>query len=95
MGDDSSFKTRAWLIELMEKTQIATEDIGSRGEAFIDGKEDPRMDELGLDSLSLMQLCIDIEDEVGVQLSVETISSSKTLGQVLEVINRSIAAQSG
>jgi acyl carrier protein len=92
MNDEQTLKTRAWLFGLVEDSQFVGEAVDSRLDAFLEGKQDLGIVELGLDSLALMQLCIDIEDKAGVQLSIEAVSHAKTLGQVLELINNGIAA---
>lgn len=93
MSDASKLKTRAWLLELMERSLSEAIDVDLRPNAFLEGDEELRIEELGLDSLALMQLSIDVEDEVGVQLSIEHLSQAKTLGQLLEMINKSIMDQ--
>ena len=91
MTDEPTLKTRAWLFELVEDSLFVSQAVELKFGAFIEGNQDLEIVELGLDSLALMQLCIDIEDKAGVQLSIEAVTQAKTLGQVLELINESMA----
>ena len=78
-------------MEIVRRSQLLNEELRPKLDSFLAGKEDIGVDELGLDSLALMQLSVDIEDEVGIQMSVEHFSKAKTLGELLAILNRGIA----
>lgn len=80
-------KSRAWLIEVLERSQTLSDSIRSKVDSFSAGEMDLSVEEVGLDSLALMQLSIDIEDEVGVQISVEHFAKAQTLAELLEIVN--------
>lgn len=90
MSDNSQTKNRAWLIEILQRSQSLGEEIEPRLNSFLVGRDDLKVEEVGLDSLALMQLSIDVEDEVGVEMSVESFSKAKTLGELLELLNAKI-----
>ena len=91
MSNASNLKSRAWLIEILGRSQALSEDVSSKLDSFRAGKEDLGVEELGLDSLALMQLSIDIEDEVGVQISIENFTKARTLTELLDVLNKGIS----
>lgn len=91
MSNESTLKSRAWLIEILKRSQALSEDVYSKLDSFRTGKEDLGVEELGLDSLALMQLSIDIEDEVGVQISIENFSKARTLAELLDILNSGIS----
>lgn len=93
MTEIPNLRSRAWLIELLERSQTLSEDVRAKLDLFFAEEEDLSVDELGLDSLALMQLSIDVEDEVGVQMSVENFSKARTLGELLESLNSAILNQ--
>lgn len=51
--------------------------------------EDP-LSSLGLDSLDLVEVVMDIEEAVGIQFEMEEITSFKTLGDVVNCIKQKI-----
>lgn len=57
-------------------------------EDFIEGRFDPALSDLGVDSLSLMELCIGIEDRFSVSLSPEAASRFNSLNGLLEEITK-------
>lgn len=93
MIESSRIKSRAWLIEMLGRSQSLGKDIRPKLDSFLNGHGDLSVEEIGLDSLALMQLSIDVEDEVGVEMSVENFSKARTLGELLELLNESIVKQ--
>jgi acyl carrier protein len=91
MSNESNLKSRAWLIEILKRSQALSEDVYSKLDSFRTGKEDLGVEELGLDSLALMQLSIDIEDEVGIQISIENFGKARTLAELLDILNSGIS----
>lgn len=57
-------------------------------EAFIEGDVNPSFDQTGLDSLSRMELCIAIENELGVSIAPVELEKMKSLGALLRRIDR-------
>ena len=54
-------------------------------------KETDSLKELGLDSLDLVELMLEIEDAFNVEFSSEEIEKLETLKEVLELINKKIS----
>lgn len=94
MENESGLKNRIWLIDILKRSQGLGEELGSRLDSFVSNQKDISVDELGMDSLALMQLSVDIEDELGFQVSLEDLTKAETLGQILEVLNRNITESS-
>jgi len=55
---------------------------------YIEGKIDPGMDNIGIDSLSEMELCIAIERRWGVSIVPEELGSLKTLNGIIERVGK-------
>jgi acyl carrier protein len=49
--------------------------------------------ELGLDSLDVVEMCLDLEDKYGIQFSTEELSSFKTVGDLLTSIEKKLDAK--
>ena len=54
-------------------------------------KETDSLKELGLDSLDLVELMLEIEDAFNIEFSSEEIEKLETLKEVLELINKKIS----
>ena len=48
--------------------------------------------ELGLDSLDVVELCMELEDRYGIQFETEEFSSFKTVADLFDAIERKLAA---
>lgn len=55
-------------------------------EDFIDGKADMRIEDMQLDSLSIMELCISIELDTGASILPEEMMQIESLEQLVGVI---------
>ncbi len=49
-------------------------------------KEDADIKSLGLDSLDVVEMCLDLEDKYGIQFETEELASFKTIGDLLKSI---------
>jgi acyl carrier protein len=47
--------------------------------------------ELGLDSLDVVEMCLDLEDKYQIQFTTEELSSFKTVGDLLSSIEKKLA----
>ena len=70
---------RQKLVELVHAAGIYGLREESLEEAFVSGTVDPHLKEIGIDSLSEMELCIAIEREFGVEIVPADISKLDTL----------------
>lgn len=52
--------------------------------------ESKPLSELGLDSLDVVEMCMDLEDRYGFSLDPEDLSTLKTVGDILSLIERSL-----
>lgn len=52
--------------------------------------EDKPLNELGLDSLDVVEMCMDLEDRYGFSLDPEDLTSLKTVGDILNLIEKSL-----
>jgi len=46
--------------------------------------------DLGLDSLDIVEMCLDLEDKYGIQFTTDELSSFKTVGDLLSSIEKKI-----
>lgn len=53
---------------------------------FLDGVRDLRIDELGMDSLARMELCIAIELGTGVSIASRELADHRSLGALAEAV---------
>lgn len=49
--------------------------------------------DLGLDSLDVVEMCLDLEDKYGIQFSTEELSGFKTVGDLLSSIDKKLRAK--
>ena len=61
--------------------------LEKRGVNVANLKEDDSLQELGLDSLDLVEVMLEIEDTLGIEFSSNEIASLTTLKDVAELIN--------
>lgn len=58
----------------------------------IDKVDDSKsLKDLGLDSLDVVEMCLDLEDKYGIQFATEELSSFKTVGDLLSSIEKKLA----
>jgi len=55
-----------------------------------DGKT---LKDLGLDSLDVVEMCLDLEDKYGIQFSTDELSGFKTVGDLLSSIDKKLRAK--
>lgn len=51
------------------------------------------MKELGLDSLDVVEMCLDLEDKYGIQFETDELSSFKTVGDLFTSIEKKLASK--
>jgi len=49
--------------------------------------------ELGLDSLDVVEMCLDLEDKYGIQFETDELSSFKTVGDLFASIEKKLASK--
>ncbi|MCH3909927.1 MAG: phosphopantetheine-binding protein [Bacilli bacterium] len=54
-------------------------------------EDDKSLKDLGLDSLDVVEMCLDLEDKYGIQFSTDELSSFKTVGDLLSSIEKKIS----
>jgi len=54
--------------------------------------EETRLDELGVDSIDLMEIIFRLEEEYGVEISVEGLAGRETLGDIVDYAFKMITA---
>lgn len=69
---------------MVEQFDLKLEDLGP----------DAQLDNLGLDSLSVIEFMFNLEDELKIKLTDERVEL-KTVGDVVKVVDRIIAEQKG
>ena len=61
------------------------------GTAVLDEKKS--LKELGLDSLDVVEMCLDLEDKYGIQFETEELAGFKTVGDLLTSIGAKLEAK--
>ena len=69
---------------MVEQFDLKLEDLGP----------DAQLDNLGLDSLSVIEFMFNLEDELKIKLTDERVEL-KTVGDVVKVVDRIVAEQKG
>lgn len=73
----------------MDTKKVVSEILSKRVD-ISNLKEEDSLKDLGLDSLDLVEVMLEIEDTLGVEFDSEEIANLSTLGSVLELINSKI-----
>lgn len=55
--------------------------------------ESKSLKDLGLDSLDIVEMCLDLEDRYGIQFTTEELTSFKTVGDLLSSIEKKLDAK--
>ena len=55
--------------------------------------DDKALKDLGLDSLDVVEMCLDLEDKYGIQFATEELAEFKTVGDLLNKIDPKIASK--
>ncbi len=67
------------LLDICQETSAEERDWDSFG-------RETTMEDLGLDSLTILDLLYDIEQEIGVQLEAQDVMSVRTVGEITDLI---------
>lgn len=60
----------------------------------LDSVDDKKtMKELGLDSLDVVEMCLDLEDKYGIQFETDELSGIKTAGDLFAQIEKKLVAK--
>lgn len=54
--------------------------------------ENAEIKNLGLDSLDVVEMCLDLEDKYGIQFATEELAAFKTIGDLISSIENKIGA---
>lgn len=54
-------------------------------------EETKPLKELGLDSLDVVEMCLDFEDKYGIQFETEELSSFKTVGDLFKALQEKLS----
>lgn len=55
-------------------------------------KETQSLKDLGLDSLDVVEMCLDLEEKYGIQFTTEELTSFKTVGDLFASIEKKLGA---
>ena len=55
-------------------------------------KDDATLKDLGLDSLDVVEMCLDLEDRYGIHFEAEELGGFKTVGDLLNCIDKKLSA---
>ena len=55
--------------------------------------DDKALKDLGLDSLDVVEMCLDLEDKFGIQFATEELAEFKTVGDLLGKISSKISSK--
>jgi len=55
--------------------------------------ESKSLKDLGLDSLDVVEMCLDLEDRFGIQFETEELAGFKTIGDLFSSIEKKLAAK--
>ena len=69
----------------MDVRKVVTEILSKRTDVS-NLKEDDKLSSLGLDSLDLVEVMLEIEEALGIEFDSEQIAEVSTLGDVLKLI---------
>lgn len=53
-------------------------------------KESQSLKDLGLDSLDVVEMCLDLEEKYGIQFTTEELTSFKTIGDLFNSIDKKL-----
>ena len=84
----SDVRLRQTLIRLVRQAGIFGLRDDDLEEAFISGEANPNLKDIGIDSLSEMELCIGIENELGVSIVPAELEKLATLEAVVARIQQ-------
>ena len=84
----SELTLRQTLIRLVHQAGIFGLRDDGLEEAFISGQVNPNLKDIGIDSLSEMELCIGIENELGVSIVPAELEKLATLDAVVARIQQ-------
>jgi acyl carrier protein len=85
---ESERSLRRTLVALIHQAGILGLRDDDLQEAFISGATNPTLPDIGTDSLSEMELCIAIEEELGVAIAPAELGKLITLEALLERVDR-------
>ena len=75
---------RQALIDGLEAGGVSQANAIRFREPFLDGRIDATLEELGLDSLARMEVCIAIEVALGISLAPEELHRYRSLGSLVD-----------
>jgi Phosphopantetheine attachment site len=81
-----SAQARQMLLELFEQANIFYLRNNALGPAFLAGALDLPLEQLGMDSLAEMELCIGIEVNTGLQIVPEDLRQIETLDRLVAML---------
>lgn len=79
---------RLALLEALDEASVHRMRDAVLKAAFLDGSRDVRLDELELDSLSTMELCIAVELKTGVDIVPDRLLRFGTLERIVDFVHR-------
>jgi acyl carrier protein len=85
---NSEHDLRKTLVRLVHQAGIFGLRDDDLEDAFISGEVNPNLKDMGIDSLSEMELCIGIENELGVSIVPAELERLATLGAVVDRIQQ-------
>ncbi len=78
---------------------MSAEEMAKIREMFVERlhvkkvEDSQTLQELGLDSLDVVELCLDLEDKYGITFSTEELGSFKTVGDLFNAIDKKLVAK--
>ena len=77
---------RTILVEALEYANILSVNEDSLPASFLDGSEDVSLNQLDIDSLAAMELCIALEINAGVSIVPEDLQKMGTLNRLVATV---------
>ena len=75
-------------VEILHKTQLVIQD--QMGNKDIVLTEDTKLDDLGVDSIELMEFIINLEDEFALEISDDTIDHMDKVADLLDYLSEQL-----
>lgn len=77
---------RMIIVEALDYASVFAMQDNNLQAAFLDGQQDIPLEELGMDSLAVMELCIAIEINAGVSIVSSELQSIDTLNRLVDTV---------
>lgn len=76
--------------EIMKKLGVVIEESSAENIDWSEVEESTELESFGFDSLAVLDLIFDIEQEIGVQVAAEDMMQMETVGELIDYISKRV-----